>query len=141
MAGPIERARNLLPQFVTFPKVRMQNFTDGASLFLVGLFKKLALANYLAFYVERVYETPKAFDAPALMLATVAFGWQIFFDFSGYTDMARGIAKVMGFPTWPPGWANSGRAGTSAFPPGFAIMSISRSEATVVARWRLHGIC
>ena len=97
MAGPIERARNLLPQFVNFPEVRMQNFTDGASLFLVGLFKKLALANYLAFYVERVYDNPKGFDAPALILATVAFGWQIFFDFSGYTDMARGIAKVMGF--------------------------------------------
>jgi D-alanyl-lipoteichoic acid acyltransferase DltB (MBOAT superfamily) len=97
MAGPIERARNLLPQFVRFPEVRVQNFTDGASLFLVGLFKKLALANYLSFYVERVYENPKGFDAPALILATVAFGWQIFFDFSGYTDMARGVARILGF--------------------------------------------
>ena len=97
MAGPIERARHLLPQFNQFPPVRLQNFTDGASLFLVGLFKKLALANYLAFYVERVYDNPGAFGAPALFLSTVAFGWQIFFDFSGYTDMARGVAKVMGF--------------------------------------------
>src|SRR6266550_2889117 len=97
MAGPIERARHLLPQFHQFPPVRLENFTDGASLFLVGLFKKLALANYLSLYVERVYENPKAFGAPALILATVAFGWQIFFDFSGYTDMARGIARVMGF--------------------------------------------
>lgn len=97
MAGPIERARHLLPQFRQFPPVRLQNFTDGASLFLVGLFKKLALANYLSFYVERVYENPAALGAPALFLGTVAFGWQIFFDFSGYTDMARGIAKVMGF--------------------------------------------
>ena len=97
MAGPIERARHLLPQFHKFPEIRLQNFTDGASLFLVGLFKKLALANYLSFYVERVYDNPKAFGAPALILATVAFGWQIFFDFSGYTDMARGVAKIMGF--------------------------------------------
>jgi len=97
MAGPIERARHLLPQFNQFPTIRLQNFTDGASLFLVGLFKKMALANYLSFYVERVYENPKAFGAPALIAATVAFGWQIFFDFSGYTDMARGVAKVMGF--------------------------------------------
>src|SRR5437016_682704 len=97
MAGPIERARHLLPQFYQFPQVRLQNFTDGASLFLVGLFKKMALANYLSFYVERVYENPKAFGAPALIAATVAFGWQIFFDFSGYTDMARGVAKMMGF--------------------------------------------
>ncbi len=97
MAGPIERAKHLLPQFHQFPPVRLQNFTDGASLFLVGLFKKLALANYLSFYVERVYDNPTAFDAPALMLATFAFAWQIFFDFSGYTDMARGVAKLMGF--------------------------------------------
>jgi D-alanyl-lipoteichoic acid acyltransferase DltB (MBOAT superfamily) len=97
MAGPIERARHLLPQFREFPTVRLQNFTDGASLFLVGLFKKLALANYLSFYVERTYDNPAAFGAPALFLGTVAFGWQIFFDFSGYTDMARGVAKVMGF--------------------------------------------
>ena len=97
MAGPIERARHLLPQFRQFPPVRLQNFTDGLSLILAGLFKKLALANYLSFYVERVYDNPGSFDAPALMLATFAFAWQIFFDFSGYTDMARGIAKLMGF--------------------------------------------
>jgi D-alanyl-lipoteichoic acid acyltransferase DltB (MBOAT superfamily) len=97
MAGPIERARHLLPQFNQFPAPRWQNFADGSSLFLVGLFKKLALANYLSFYTERVYDNPGASGAPALILATVAFGWQIFFDFSGYTDMARGVAKIMGF--------------------------------------------
>jgi alginate O-acetyltransferase complex protein AlgI len=97
VAGPIERASNLLPQFYEFPKIRRQDVTDGFSLFLVGLFKKLALANYLSFYVERVYDNPRGFEAPALILATFAFAWQIFFDFSGYTDMARGIAKLMGF--------------------------------------------
>jgi D-alanyl-lipoteichoic acid acyltransferase DltB (MBOAT superfamily) len=97
MAGPIERARHLLPQFNQFPPIRLQNFTDGASLFLVGLFKKLALANYLSFYVERVYDNPKAFGPASLIVATVAFAWQIFFDFSGYTDMARGVAKLLGF--------------------------------------------
>lgn len=97
MAGPIERAKHLLPQFHKFPAIKLRNFTDGASLFLVGLFKKLALANYLSCYVDRVYEAPDAFDAPALLVATFAFAWQIYFDFSGYTDMARGIAKVMGF--------------------------------------------
>ncbi len=97
VAGPIERAKHLLPQFNQFPPIRLQNVTDGLSLFLVGLFKKLALANYLSFYVERVYDNPSAFGAPALMLGTFAFAWQIFFDFSGYTDMARGVAKLMGF--------------------------------------------
>lgn len=97
MAGPIERARHLLPQFRQFPPVSLAQFTDGGSLFLVGLFKKLALANYLSLYVDRVYGNPGAFDGAALFLATVAFAWQIFFDFSGYTDMARGVAKILGF--------------------------------------------
>lgn len=97
MAGPIERARHLLPQFHKFPEIRLENFTEGFSLFLVGLFKKLALANYLSFYVERVYDHPKDFDAASLLMATFAFTWQIFFDFSGYTDMARGIARMLGF--------------------------------------------
>lgn len=97
VAGPIERSKNLLPQFERFPKMSVQNLTDGLSLFVVGLFKKLALANYLSFYVERVYENPSAFDAPALIIGTFCFAWQIFFDFSGYTDMARGVARMMGF--------------------------------------------
>lgn len=97
MAGPIERAKHMLPQFQKSPEFCVQNITDGLSLFLVGLFKKLALANYLSLYVERIYDNPEKFNAPDLILATFAFAWQIFFDFSGYTDMARGLAKLMGF--------------------------------------------
>jgi alginate O-acetyltransferase complex protein AlgI len=97
VAGPIERAKNLLPQFDQFPTITKQDVTDGLSLFLVGLFKKVALANYLSFYVERIYGDPSMHDSPALVLGTVAFAWQIYFDFSGYTDMARGVARVMGF--------------------------------------------
>jgi D-alanyl-lipoteichoic acid acyltransferase DltB (MBOAT superfamily) len=97
VAGPIERAGNLLPQLQRTPRIRRQDITDGLSLFLVGFFKKVALADYLAKYVDVVYGTPSQFQAAALLLATVAFGWQIYFDFSGYTDMARGIAQLMGF--------------------------------------------
>ncbi|MSQ95777.1 MAG: MBOAT family protein [Gemmataceae bacterium] len=97
VAGPIERASNLLPQLQGAPIITRQCIADGLSLFLVGFFKKVALADYLAKYVDQVYGTPGQFQAPALILATVAFGWQIYFDFSGYTDMARGIAEMMGF--------------------------------------------
>ena len=97
VAGPIERAASLLPQFEAAPKIRMKDFTDGMSLFLIGLFKKLALANYLSLYVERVYGMPGDYGGAALALATVAFAWQIYFDFSGYTDMARGVALMMGY--------------------------------------------
>jgi len=96
VAGPIERARNLLPQLHETPRVTREDVADGLSLFIVGLFKKLALADYLALYVDKVYATPGRFQAPALILATVAFGWQIYFDFSGYTDMARGVGRMMG---------------------------------------------
>jgi D-alanyl-lipoteichoic acid acyltransferase DltB (MBOAT superfamily) len=79
------------------PRVALEDVLHGASLFLVGLFKKVAIADYLALYVDRVYRAPEEFQAPALALATVAFAWQIYFDFSGYTDMARGVARAMGF--------------------------------------------
>ena len=97
VAGPIERAKNLLPQFAKFPKIKPGDVSDGASLFLVGLFKKVALANYLGLYVDRVYGDVATHGGASLALATFAFGWQIYFDFSGYTDMARGVARCMGF--------------------------------------------
>ena len=97
VAGPIERARNLLPQLQREPKITRHDVMEGLSHFLVGLFKKVALADYLALYVDRIYGAPDSAGAPALILATIAFGWQIYFDFSGYTDMARGLAMMMGF--------------------------------------------
>ena len=97
LMGPIERARNLLPQLHKRPRISKQDITDGLSLFVVGLFKKVALADYLALYVDKVYAAPEQFQSPALMLATFLFCWQIYFDFSGYTDMARGVARMMGF--------------------------------------------
>jgi len=96
VAGPIERAKNLLPQLQKPPKVSIQDITDGLSLFVVGFFKKVALADYMALYVDKVYDAPEQFQAPALVLATFLFSWQIYFDFSGYTDMARGVARMMG---------------------------------------------
>jgi alginate O-acetyltransferase complex protein AlgI len=96
VAGPIERAKNLLPQLHATPKVTAHDVADGLSLFVVGLFKKVALADFLALYVNPVYAAPGEHQAPALILATFAFAWQIYFDFSGYTDMARGIGRMMG---------------------------------------------
>jgi len=71
LAGPIERAKNLLPQLHKAPKVCTEDITDGLSLFIVGLFKKIALADYLALYVNKVYATPDQFQSPALILATI----------------------------------------------------------------------
>ncbi len=97
VAGPVERAKNLLPQLKGTPRITKEDIGDGLSLFVVGLFKKIALADYLAMYVDQIYAAPALSDSLSLMLATFAFGWQIYFDFSGYTDMARGIGRMLGF--------------------------------------------
>jgi len=96
MMGPIERASNLLPQVAKPPRISREDLADGLSLFIVGLFKKVALADYLAMYVNKVYGSPGEYQSAALILATLAYTWQIYFDFSGYTDMARGLARMMG---------------------------------------------
>lgn len=69
VAGPIERASHLLPQLQSPPQIRRDDVADGASLFVVGLFKKIALADYLALYVDPVYASPASYEAPALLLA------------------------------------------------------------------------
>ena len=96
VAGPIERAKTLLPQMRHKPLLRKHDISDGISLFMIGLFKKLVMADFLAIYVEKIYKYPDNFGAVTLIFATYAFAWQIYCDFSGYTDMARGIAKMMG---------------------------------------------
>lgn len=97
VAGPIERSRNLLSQFHRLPPISRTDIGDGLTLFLVGLFKKLAIANCLAQYVDPIYASPSRHNGAALATATFAFAWQIYCDFSGYTDMARGVARLMGF--------------------------------------------
>ena len=96
VAGPIERAGNLLPQLRQPQKITLGDVADGASMFVVGLFKKVALADYLGLYVATVYDSPAGKSGSALLLAAFVFAWQIYFDFSGYTDMARGIGRMMG---------------------------------------------
>lgn len=97
IAGPIERAKTLLPRLREFPGVTRHDVADGASLFVLGLFKKVAIANYLADYVNAVYAVPELQGGASLIIATVMYAWQIYFDFSGYSDMARGIARLFGF--------------------------------------------
>ena len=97
VAGPIERAKELLPQFHQRPTITRDNLSTGFCLFITGLFKKLALANYLAGYIDPIFANPSNYDATALTFAVIGFAWQIYFDFSGYTDMARGIAQLLGF--------------------------------------------
>jgi len=97
VAGPIERPQNLLPQFhAAVPFVR-ENLVRGIELMLWGLFKKMVIADNLALIVDPAYDHPAAHRGWPLVLATYAFAFQIYCDFSGYTDIARGAARAMGY--------------------------------------------
>jgi len=97
VAGPIERPQNLLHQFHEEKRFDYANVTAGLRLIVWGLFKKVVIADRLAIYVNTVYDEPTQFGGPVLVLATVAFAYQIYCDFSGYSDIAIGSARVMGF--------------------------------------------
>lgn len=97
VAGPIERTHHLMPQFRERFSFDYSRVTGGLRLMLWGLFKKVAIADHLAVYVNRVYNHVGDYQGIPLMAATCFFAVQIYCDFSGYTDMARGAARVMGF--------------------------------------------
>lgn len=97
VAGPIERASNLLPQFDAPTRVRYENWAVGLRLILWGLFKKMVIADRLSTAVASVYADPQAFPGPLLILATFFFAIQIYCDFSGYSDIAIGAARLLGF--------------------------------------------
>jgi alginate O-acetyltransferase complex protein AlgI len=97
VAGPIERATNLIPQFHQKFRFDVDRVVSGLQLMLWGAFKKIVIADRLAIYVDTVYANPQGYSTPALMLATVFFAFQIYTDFSAYTDIAIGVARIMGF--------------------------------------------
>ena len=97
VAGPIERPQNLLYQFRQKFDFDYARVTSGLRLMLWGLFKKVVIADRLAIAVDLVYNNPQDHSNTSLILATFYFAFQIFCDFSGYSDMAIGAARVMGF--------------------------------------------
>lgn len=96
VAGPIERAGHLLPQFAQARVITPAMLQEGVWLVVWGLFKKVVLADNLAPLVDLVFGG-STFQAPAVVLGTLAFGLQIYCDFSGYSDIARGTARLLGF--------------------------------------------
>ncbi|MBN2309970.1 MAG: MBOAT family protein [Candidatus Hydrogenedentes bacterium] len=97
VAGPIERAQNLLPQFFKRYDFDYDRVANGLKLVLWGMFKKVVIADRLAHIVDAVYGAPGQHEGAAIVLATVCFAYQIYCDFSGYSDIAIGCAEVMGF--------------------------------------------
>ena len=96
VAGPIERATTLLPQFLTNRKFNYDQAVDGMRQILWGLFKKIVVADNCATYVDQVWATYDTQTGSTLLLAAILFTFQIYGDFSGYSDIAIGTAKLFG---------------------------------------------
>jgi len=97
VAGPIERPQRLIHQFKEVHKFTYENFSIGIKWMAWGLFKKIAVADNLGGIVDAVYQNPHHYEGPPLMVATVLFAFQIYGDFSGYSDIAKGTARILGF--------------------------------------------
>lgn len=97
VAGPIERPQNLLHQFYEHHQFEYRRVTDGLKLMAWGLFKKVVIADRLAILVNQVFDRPYGYSSVSLIFAVIFFAYQIYCDFSGYSDMAIGAAEVLGF--------------------------------------------
>jgi D-alanyl-lipoteichoic acid acyltransferase DltB (MBOAT superfamily) len=97
VAGPIERPQNMLHQFREDHPFRYEQVVDGLKLMAWGFFKKIVVADRLALMVNYVYDAPQQHEGLSIVLATVCFAFQVYCDFSGYSDIALGTAGVMGF--------------------------------------------
>lgn len=99
-SGPLQKASVFFDQIDSKGRnknISWQILSEGLQIYCFGLFKKLVLADRLSVFVNEVYATPAAFSGLSILLAIISYSLQIYFDFSGYTDMAIGIGKMLGF--------------------------------------------
>jgi len=97
VAGPIERAANLLPQIERKRTLKKEWITEGILQIAIGFFRKIVIADTIASYVDTVYADIDLYNPATILLATFFYAFQIYFDFSGYSDIAIGTAKLLGF--------------------------------------------
>lgn len=97
VAGPIVRASHFIPQLGQATRLNAEDLYEGFRRFTFGLAKKVFLADRLAMYVDFVFENHALMDTPTVWLGVAAYTLQIYFDFSGYSDMAIGVARMMGY--------------------------------------------
>ncbi len=96
-SGPIVKARNFLPQLEVVHKIKKEKVYKGVQLFLLGLTKKVVFADRIGFAVDAVFSAPQAYNGISVLFAVIGYAMQIYCDFSGYSDMAIGVACVWGF--------------------------------------------
>ena len=121
VAGPIVRARELLPQLASVPKFSKRRMYGGAQMFLRGAVKKILLADRLGEMVDIVFADPDLYSGVTIWIAVLAYTGQIYYDFSGYSDMAIGAAKMLGY----------------RFPANFRHPYLATSMAEFWHRWHI----
>ncbi|MEW5938236.1 MAG: MBOAT family O-acyltransferase [Chloroflexota bacterium] len=121
VAGPIMRASNFLPQLEREIKLNVPNFLSGAQIFAQGLVKKLIVADRLSVGVDTIYKNPFLYSSSSVWVAVFSTLAQVYFDFSGYSDMAIGIGRIMGFE----------------LPQNFNLPLTSQSFAEFWQRWHI----
>ncbi|MEM9903431.1 MAG: MBOAT family protein, partial [Cyanobacteria bacterium P01_D01_bin.44] len=97
VAGPIIKARQFLPELQKKVILKRENLLQGGQLFMLGFFRKVMIADRLALFVDTVFAAPQDYSTVTLWLVTIAYAIQIYCDFSGYSDMAIGTAKCLGY--------------------------------------------
>ena len=121
VAGPIVRASEFLPQLASDRRWSLDNFQVGFGLILLGFFKKLVVADNIAFVADHLYGNPEAYTSVNVIIILVLYAFQIYGDFSGYSDIAIGIALTMGF----------------VFPVNFRFPYFARSFRDFWSRWHI----
>ncbi len=121
VAGPIERPQNILPQLHQPSRFSWSNLRDGLDLILWGLFQKVVVADNLAVIVDRAYGAPEKHNGNFLFVATIYFSFQIYCDFAGYSNIARGSSRILGIELMK----------------NFNYPYISRSVAEFWTRWHI----
>ena len=121
VAGPIVRASEFLPQFRTDKKFEWDRFNSGTGQMLWGFFKKVVVADSLAPFVDQCFAAPDAFSSSHLLVGVVFYSFQIYCDFSGYSDIAIGLARIMGFD----------------FPQNFRTPYFSKNFSEFWQRWHI----
>ena len=97
LSGPILKAHDFIPQIASRQKITKERLTRGVWLIAIGLFMKLCLADRLGVSVDKVYATPLVFSGATLFITSISYSLQLFFDFAGYSNMAIGVATILGF--------------------------------------------
>lgn len=121
ISGPILKPGHFLPQLDGDILVKRENILCGTQIFLLGMVKKVVVADRLAFFVDPVFKAPGDYSSGTVWLAAIAYTIQIYCDFSGYTDMAIGSARCLGFE----------------FPPNFRMPYISKNISEFWTRWHI----